>query len=71
MSDAFCNRGNAYLQIGKSRKALEDYNKAIELNGDDPDLYHNRAFINQALGLTKEADADFAKAKELRDKVEK
>ena len=39
--------------------ALKDYNSAIEINGEDPDLYYNRAIIYQALGRDKEAKDDF------------
>jgi Flp pilus assembly protein TadD len=65
MSDAFCNRGNAYLQTGKVKNALEDYTRAIALNDKDPDLYYNRAFIYRAMGRFKDADIDFKKAGEL------
>ena len=71
MSDAYCNRGNAYLKKGKSRKALEDYNTAIGINGEDPDLYYNRGLIYQIMGKIKEADNDFRKAEELRHESEK
>ena len=54
------------MKIGKSSKALEDYNSAIELDGEDPDLYFNRGLIYQATRKVKDANADFEKANELR-----
>ena len=53
--------------MGKALLALKDYNSAIEINGEDPDLYYNRALIYQALGRDREAKEDFFKASELRE----
>jgi|GEM_PF-224355 len=43
MADAFCNRGIAYVHIGEIDKALEDFNKAIELDKKLDEAYFNRA----------------------------
>jgi predicted aspartyl protease len=41
-ADAFYNRGTAYLVIGKLEKAINDFNKAIDLKPQDLDCHYNR-----------------------------
>lgn len=42
--------------------ALEDYDRALELNPDDAKAYNNRGITNQNLGRMNEAREDFQKA---------
>lgn len=65
LSDAYINRGNAYIEIGKYEKAIADHTKAIEINPFCAEAFYNRgnAFIKQD-SKTK-AIKDYTKAIEL------
>jgi len=39
---AYNNRGNNYGALGQHERAIEDFDKAIELNPEDADYYSNR-----------------------------
>ena len=45
--------------------AIINFTKAIELDPKNAFAYFNRGVVFKALGKTKEANADFAKVKEL------
>jgi len=60
--DAYCNRGNANYQLGKSDLAIRDYNEGLKLNPKDGDLFYNRGVVNLSKGRNTEAKADFKKA---------
>ena len=62
---AYYNRGTAYALLRKFKQAIQDFNKAIELNPNYAAAYNNRAYCYQELGDKAKAQADFAKAKEL------
>jgi Flp pilus assembly protein TadD len=49
-------------------EAVIDFDKAIELNPNDPALYNDRGFAKQKLKSDKEAISDFSKAIELNPK---
>ena len=59
------NRGVDYDGQGEWDKAIADYNMAIELEPQLAVAYSNRGFVFEELGDNKNAEADFAKAKEL------
>ena len=59
------NRGNAYNDLGQTERAIEDYDKAIELNPEDATAYCNRGAAYAKLGQTERAIEDFDKAIEL------
>jgi len=61
----YYNRGNSNAILGNYTKAIDDYNKAIQLNFKIPPLYEWRGECYKALGDYSRAEADFAKAKEL------
>ena len=65
------DRVRAYLSKGDFDKAIADYTAAIRADPDDPDnagLYQARGAAYQKNGEKDKAEADFARAKELRTK---
>jgi tetratricopeptide (TPR) repeat protein len=54
-----------YSSLQKYPEAILDYTKAIELDPMYALAHNNRGNAYKAFGKTKEAEADFAKAKEL------
>ena len=66
-ADAFYYRGLVNHQFKKHQEAISDFNSAIEFNVDpnNAGAYYVRAAAYKSLGKTKEAEADFAKAKSL------
>ena len=62
---AFFNTGVTYENLGYLDYAVNAYTEAIRLNPQDPLSYQYRGDAYQALGKSTEAEADFAKAKEL------
>ena len=63
--DENVNKGNAKDSIGDFKGAIEDYNKAIEVNPDYTNAYYNRGIVKYTLGNTDEACLDWHKASEL------
>jgi tetratricopeptide (TPR) repeat protein len=61
-------RGSCFFHLGEYQKAIDDLNVAIGKEPTKPDHYENRALSLQRLGRHEEADADFEKAKELRNR---
>jgi hypothetical protein len=45
---------------------MKDYEKALKMKSNDPDLYYNRGLVYLSEGHKKEADADFNRAAALR-----
>ncbi len=41
---AYYNRGNAYDELGKHTRAIEDYDQALRLDPGYAHAYHNRGF---------------------------
>jgi tetratricopeptide (TPR) repeat protein len=58
----YCNRGNAYTQLGWYQQAFEDYNKAISLQPDVAEAYFNRGSAYFKFGRHQLAIDDFNKA---------
>ena len=61
-------RGSCFFHLGEYQKAIDDLNVAIGKEPTKPDHYENRALSLQRMGRHEEADADFVKAKELRNR---
>lgn len=59
------NRGNINLLLGNPRKAIDDYTKAIQLNNNYAEAYHNRAIAFFILYDKISACADLEKSLEL------
>lgn len=59
---AYLERGNIYLGNGKTNPALVDFNKAIELNGEQPHFYYCRGNLILNYGSPRKAliDMDIA-----------
>ena len=60
--------GLCYIQLKNYDKALESYNKAIEINPNDLAFYYMRAIVYYYINNTKEYIANLEKAISLRDK---
>ena len=59
---AYNNRGNAYLSLDKYQQAIEDYNKAVELNPEYALAYYNRGNAYLSLDKYQQAIEDFDRA---------
>ncbi|MBE0681289.1 MAG: tetratricopeptide repeat protein [Anaerolineales bacterium] len=65
LAAAYLNRGVAYYYLKDYDRAIQDYSRGIELDPSIAEAYRNRGFAYQKLSKTAEAEADFAKYKEL------
>ena len=54
------------MQLGRYDRALEDFDRAIELNGDYAIAFINRGLVYRNKGLTDCAVADFRRALALK-----
>lgn len=68
---AFYARGMANHKIGKCKEALQDLNRAIDLDEDYANAYHYRGIVKKSCDFEKEALEDFARAIKLDPNVEK
>lgn len=64
-SAVYNNLGCAQYLLGLYEEAIENYEKAIELNPDDASAYYNLGIALYQLGLHKEAIKNYKKAIEL------
>ncbi|MCX7833208.1 MAG: tetratricopeptide repeat protein [Ignavibacteria bacterium] len=58
-AEFYYNRGIAYRYKGDYDRAIQDYNKAIEINPNDADAYYYRGLAYEKLGKKEEAERDF------------
>ncbi len=56
------DRAVAYVRLGQTKAAIEDFNKAVQLFPEYAATYNNRGNLLLALGLPKEALKDFDRA---------
>lgn len=56
------DRGVAYVRLGQTRLAFEDFNRAVQLFPEYAAVYNNRGNLLLALGVIKEALKDFDRA---------
>ena len=68
LAASYNNRGLACCESKQHEKAIEDYNKAIELNPKYAEAYYNRGIAYYELNQHEEAIEDFTKAIELNPK---
>ncbi len=59
---AYNDRGNAFGKTGDYQSALDDFNRVIELNPEDPDAFYNRGLTYKKLDRIDEAFADYSDA---------
>ena len=64
-NDIFFYLGSSYYQIGDFPSAIQDYDKAIELNPYDAGSYNNRGVVYQQLEEYERAIQDYDRAIEL------
>src|SRR5262245_21320141 len=57
-AEALTRRGNARIQSGEYALAIEDFNKALELDPNSADAYHGRGLAHLHLGEQDRAIAD-------------
>jgi tetratricopeptide (TPR) repeat protein len=62
LAGAYTNRGDAYNHKGQYDRAIEDYNKAIQLNPNLAVAYNNRGVAYADKGQYGKAISDFQKA---------
>lgn len=60
-------RGNAYVEVGKHKKAVKDFKKALKIGGDDAVLYYNLASTLLKLDEMDKAIRAFTNAIALKD----
>ncbi len=68
-ANGFHDRGNRYSRHGNYERAIQDYGRAIEMDGDFAEAYYNRGFSYYEVGLYEEAIADLTRAIELDPKA--
>ena len=68
---AYYNRGNAYVKLKESERAMEDYSKAIELNPNLAEAYNNRGNGYYELEEYERAIEDYSRAIELNPNLAK
>lgn len=61
----FHARGNRYSRNGEYERAIEDYSRAVELDGAFAEAYYDRGFSFYEVGLYEEAITDLSRAIEL------
>ena len=60
------NRGNTFYVVGLNSRAIEDYNEAIRINPRYAAAYYDRNLARRKKGDIPGADADLAKARQLK-----
>ena len=58
-------RGVAKVDLNDLQGAIEDFNKAIELNSNVAEFYYDRGTVKKLLGKSEEAKTDLQRAREL------
>ncbi len=66
-AEEYFDKGLAKYNLGDYRGALQDFNKAIELDPNDANAYYNRSSAKIRLGQKDSGCLDLSKAGELGD----
>lgn len=64
-SSVFFQRGLEYLDQGEYERAIEEFNRAAQLDPNSADIYANRGLAHHWLDAPGEANADYSRAIEL------
>ncbi len=67
MLQPYLERAYHRMQGGFFKGALEDYNSAIDIEKDDPEIWLNRGFVKDRLNDPKGAYADYTEALRLKE----
>lgn len=67
----YLERAYQRMEGGYYKGALADYNRALEINDRDPEIWLNRGVVKEKLNDFKGAFADYTKAIELNERFEK
>ncbi|HZI24265.1 MAG TPA: tetratricopeptide repeat protein [Chryseolinea sp.] len=67
----YLERAYQRMEGGYYKGALEDYDRALEIQDKDPEIWLNRGHVKEKLNDLKGAYADYTKAIELNEKYEK
>tara|TARA_Y100000589_G_scaffold92405_1_gene87213 strand:+ start:6986 stop:7591 length:606 start_codon:yes stop_codon:yes gene_type:complete len=62
---AYVNRGSYWATLGLHVQAIKDYDKAIEINDQQPIIYYNRALSKARFFYTFDACLDLKQARDL------
>jgi len=65
-AEDYYKQGMRLFRAGQLKEAVEFYSKAIEIDPQFPDAYHNRGEISLSLNRIIEGNTDIQKAKDLR-----
>ena len=65
-ADDYFDKGAIKFKQGDFKGAIQDYNKAIELDPNFVEAYYNRGVVKHELGDSKSAIQDFNKAIKLK-----
>ena len=63
--NAWVQLGNTYFDMDQAVKAVEAYGKALELDGNDPDVLTDQGVMFRKLGWYDRAIANFTKANQI------
>ncbi len=64
-AEDYFDSGTAKAELQDNKGAIQDYNKAIELNPNDADVYYNRGAAKIMSGQKDDGCLDLSKAGEL------
>ena len=67
----YLERAYQRMEGGYYKGALEDYDRALQIQDKDPEIWLNRGHVKEKLNDLKGAYADYTKAIELNEKFEK
>jgi tetratricopeptide (TPR) repeat protein len=59
------NLGNAYSDLGDTKKAIEYYEQALKINPEDKSVWYNKACAHSSMNKKNEALVDLKRAVEL------
>ena len=68
-AESYFNSGNLYLRLEDNREAINDYDRAIELDPKYASAYNNRGIAYARLGDSRQAIKEFDKSIELSPRV--